>query len=58
MGCAVDKTIRKASLYPKLKEIENNKQVEICSIVPFSSGELLMSSSNESSLKLIAINWT
>lgn len=56
MGCAVDKTIRKASLYPKLKEIENNKQVEICSIVPFSSGELLMSSTNDSSLKLIALD--
>lgn len=56
MGCAVDKTTRKVSLYPKLKEIENNKQMEICSIVAFSSGELLMSSSNDSILKLIAID--
>lgn len=56
MGCAVDKTIRKACLYPKLKEIESNKQVEICSIVAFSSGELLMSSLNDSRLKLIALD--
>lgn len=56
MGCAVDKTIRKTSVYPKLKEIKNNKQVEICSIVAFSSGELLMSCSNDSRLKLIELD--
>lgn len=56
MGCAIDKTIRKTSVYPKLKEIKNNKQVEICSIVAFSSGELLMSCSNDSRLKLIELD--